>query len=165
MERKITERDVRAATPRFQSKIGAPDGRGCTNWTGSIFVRTGYGKISVGGVQSFLAHRLSYAIRHGAESISGLDVLHKCDNPRCVNPDHLMAGTHTDNMRDCIQKGRGNRQKGEDAHKSKLREFEVLEIRESYSSGGVSIKRLADEYGVHKSTVFEIIKRKIWRHI
>jgi hypothetical protein len=79
--------------------------RGCWLWTASFTGKTHkYGQISVRG-HIWKAHRLAYLL-HNGEIPTGLHVRHTCDNPSCVNPDHLLAGTHQDNMRDAVERGR-----------------------------------------------------------
>lgn len=86
---------------RFWSRV--EKGPDCWVWTGPRGQR-GYGQINVGG-RTLRVHRVSWAMHHGDPG--ELFVCHKCDNPPCVRPDHLFIGTHTDNMRDKISKGRG----------------------------------------------------------
>jgi hypothetical protein len=88
----------------FEKKIKIDPETGCWNWTGFITDK-GYGMFQIGRIQH-LAHRLSYRVHKGA-IVDWLFVCHSCDNRRCVNPDHLWLGTHTDNMQDMIKKGRG----------------------------------------------------------
>lgn len=83
---------------RFVEKTSAND-KGCIE-AGS----KGYAMFSVNGYSTG-AHRVSYAMKHGVTPMT-LDVLHRCDNPRCVNPDHLFLGTHQENMKDKVDKGR-----------------------------------------------------------
>lgn len=90
---------------RFWSKVRKDDG--CWEWTASVN-RRGYGWLHFGGKverKALKAHRVSWEIHNGPIP-DGLWVLHKCDNPRCVRPDHLFLGDRTDNMRDCAAKGR-----------------------------------------------------------
>lgn len=83
---------------------------GCWNWLGGLFKETGYGKFNAGKGENgktitAYAHRVSYEL-HTGPIPEGMQVLHRCDNPRCVRPDHLFLGTQLDNMRDMIAKGR-----------------------------------------------------------
>lgn len=86
---------------RFYSKVSVSDG--CWEWIGSIN-GCGYGSIKHQG-KTLGSHRVSYEL-HKGEIPAGMHVMHKCDNPSCVNPDHLLIGTHADNMRDMYLKNR-----------------------------------------------------------
>jgi hypothetical protein len=88
--------------PRFNARYAISE-TGCWEWTGALNNK-GYGKLCVNGKQIF-AHRASYAL-HVGPIPPGSVICHLCDNPRCVNPDHLFAGTMLDNTRDMIAKGR-----------------------------------------------------------
>jgi len=106
---------------------------GCWIWMGAIWSR-GYGQWSRGAADR-KAHRQSYREYRG-EIPAGLHVLHHCDIPLCVNPDHLFLGTHTDNMRDKIAKGRGNYPKKlprptRKWHTPKIYEFRISRLREA----------------------------------
>ena len=90
-------------------------------------------------------------------------VLHKCDTPACVNPDHLWLGTNTDNMADRSSKRRSAR--GEGHGLAKLTTTQAAEIRAKYAKGGVSQRALADEYSVSQRTVLNIHKNQIWKEI
>lgn len=98
---------------RFTEKYVIDEKTGCWNWTAAKN-NAGYGMIHPGGPKknNVLAHRVSWRLFKGAipihESYHGMCVLHKCDNPGCVNPDHLFLGTNKDNVADCISKGRAN---------------------------------------------------------
>lgn len=87
---------------RFWSKVQKTDG--CWEWTGSRRPK-GYGVFAVNGARRESAHRVAYALFIGPIS-AGFFVCHRCDNPRCVRPDHLFLGTQADNMRDMHAKGR-----------------------------------------------------------
>jgi hypothetical protein len=107
------------------------------------------------------AHRYSYEITFGPIP-EGLSVLHRCDNPPCVNPSHLFLGTTLDNMQDCASKGR--RPKGEGTWNSKLTEKDVINMRILYK-GGWSAKRLATLYGVVPSVAGDAARGKTWKYI
>lgn len=77
---------------------------GCWEFLGATNNK-GYGVMSIGKRPTFLAHCVAYTVCFGPIP-DGLCVCHKCDHPPCVNPDHLFLGTHLDNMRDAIAKGR-----------------------------------------------------------
>ena len=122
-------------------------------------------------------HRISFML-HKGKIPEGLLVCHECDNPSCVNPDHLWLGTNQDNMDDRNRKNRqasGDRHgftkhpetaaKGERNSHSKLTNEAVFEIRKIYSSGNYSQKELSLIYGVGSDEICRIVNRKIWRHI
>lgn len=91
----------RACPDNFWPKV--VKGPECWGWAGAK-TPDGYGKLKTSGHRIY-AHRLSYEIHHGPIPY-GQHVLHRCDNPSCTRPDHLFAGTHSDNMKDCLAKGR-----------------------------------------------------------
>ena len=91
---------------RFWQKVRKTTENGCWLWTAALNEH-GYGVIHKTGMKNGneLAHRYSYML-HGSIKLGELEVCHRCDNPKCVNPRHLFLGSHTDNMRDSIRKGR-----------------------------------------------------------
>lgn len=125
----------------------------------------GYGHVRFGG-RVVRAHRLAYAQAHGLSlsDIAGVVIRHACDNPACVNPDHLLPGSHTDNMRDMRDRGRNRQPKGERNAKAKLTEANVSEIRRRIA-GGETNQAIAKDYGVSPSQISRINTRKIWGHI
>jgi len=129
---------------------------GCWNWT-ECFTRGGYGNISIYGIQT-RAHRVSYAFFKKAIPGS-MFVLHKCDNPSCINPEHLFLGTQQDNMDDMVIKGRQG--KGN----SKLTEEDVKDIRLLLDTTNTTMTRLGEMFGVCANTIGRIHRRKIWRHL
>lgn len=146
---------------RFWTKVAR--GEGCWEWTGAICPTTGYGDFSAGGAGSNVgAHRASYELNIGPIP-PGLFVLHRCDNRRCVRPDHLFLGTQRDNVRDMIAKGRAAKQqlKGEKHPSAKLTEADVLAIRSSTEDR----RTLAEKYGISPATVSDIWRRFTWSHL
>lgn len=145
---------------RFWESVVVADG--CWVWQG-IRDRDGYGvfKSRRNGVRwGMRAHRLAYSIYHGPIN-EGLCVCHTCDNPSCVNPDHLFLGTDEDNRLDKIAKGRA-RGHGGNHPAAKLSDQAARDIRQRYARGGVSQRRLAMTFGVHQSVISKVIRREIW---
>ena len=148
---------------RFWEKVDKSGN--CWEWTGAKSDR-GYGLFRNGDMER--AHRYSYELTYGAIP-AGLNVLHHCDNPGCVRPSHLFAGTHQDNADDRERKNRGNKNyekylKGEDVHTVKLTEADVKEIRRKVAKWGDQTA-IANEYNVTQVTISRIILRKSWKHI
>lgn len=128
------------------SKAAHP--KGCWEWQGSLNDR-GYGRFTVQRKQIF-AHRHSYFLAHGLYP-SRL-CLHSCDNPRCVNPDHLRDGTHQDNHDDMISRGRERHRDGHEHAQAKLSKFDVLFIR-LWRKRRFSLAVLSDVFGVGRTTI------------
>ena len=136
---------------------------GCLLWDLSLSP-LGYGQTSLKG-KPLRAHRLVYHLTNPEDFPleSKLQVCHHCDNPSCVNPDHLFAGTSLDNNRDKKRKGRQHKPKGEKHGCAKLNEKQVLEIREK--SKTKSRTELAKAYGISIWTVYDINSRRSWSHL
>ena len=122
----------------------------------------GYGMLQVNG-KATLAHRISYEI-HKGEIPEGMCVLHSCDNPGCVNPEHLHLGTQKDNARERSERKRSGDIRGEKNGRSKLTQQQVLEIIEKYKSGWIQCD-LAQEYGVNQGRISSIVTKRSWKHI
>ena len=143
------------------------DGSGCHIYTGRKNVH-GYGSLpSIKKNGNVMAHRFSYEIYKGPIPL-GMIVCHSCDNPPCVNPDHLWLGTCKDNNEDRAIKGRSCKNpkmsKGRDHYYAKLTENDVVEIRKRRMSGE-DLLSIANSYGVRKQTVWGIVKRRAWKHV
>lgn len=135
---------------------------GCWLWTGHL-IKHGYGRFNCYGSQ-FSAHRISWELHFGVIP-DGLFVLHKCDNPSCVRPEHLFVGTQADNVRDMTKKGRAHKASGEDHASVKLTWKKVRSIRERYAAGGISVRQLAREHGLTNGAMWQAIREKTWKEI
>lgn len=164
-------------TSRFFSKVAKSDG--CWLWT-STRDRKGYGRFTVERVRMpdgsirfkrTGAHRFSYEFHVGpipsGPGFHGTCVLHRCDNPSCVRPDHLFLGTNADNVRDMDAKGRrvNGQLRGSKHHAAILNEEQVREIVVAHRVRGVSQSQLGRDYGVSHSTINHIFTGRIWTHL
>lgn len=145
------------------SKLSTP----CIEHTGyTRTVGTPYGIVKLKGKQ-YLAHRWSYCEHRGIpiEDIQGKVVLHMCDNPKCVNPLHLVVGTQADNMYDMRNKGRA--QRGVDRPHAKLKPADVLYAREVYRPRHpqYGLTPLAKKFGVSLPVLHNAITGKRWNYL
>lgn len=140
-----------------------PEHGRCWHWKGALV--GGYGMIMYRG-KTTGAHRMSYRLHFGPIS-DGIMVLHKCDNPRCVNPAHLFLGSRADNNADRERKGRGGDHRGLKNGRAILTEEQVRYIRSRYrrnaKKGGVA--ELAHELGVNVCVVSAVARGATWRHV
>jgi hypothetical protein len=147
---------------RFWKKVVCLIGKdGCWEWTGSIQT-AGYGTIRVGG-RTLQAHRVSFEMHNGRALAASDLVCHRCDNRKCVNPDHLWIGSVGMNNADRHAKGRsrGARFPGASNPMSKLTENDIREIRSCSSN----LSDTARRYGIAFGTVSDIRLRKTWKHV
>jgi hypothetical protein len=167
---------------RFMQHVAVRAVGECWEWQASTDGR--YGDVFWEG-RTQKAHRVSWMLHRGPIP-DGLLVLHGCDNPPCVNPNHLFLGTQSVNIRDCTRKGRngahrhpdrlatGDRNgththphrvlRGSSNVSAKLTEERVREIRSDYARG-IRRKYLAVMHGVSKSTIDNITKGRLWKHV
>jgi len=134
----------------------------CWVWTGAKSTKFGYGSMGgAPGQKGIKTHRLSWEIHYG-QIPNELWVLHKCDNPPCVNPSHLFLGDASDNAKDAASKGRTLQ--GVRHPDTPFNESDIIEIRRRFSSG-VSQHQLAREHNVSHMTIWQIVNDWTWRHL
>jgi antitoxin component HigA of HigAB toxin-antitoxin module len=139
-----------AVRARIFSKIKIEDdAQACWPWTGSANGK-GYGAVCINGKRR-AAHRVVYEICNGPIP-PGLEIRHTCDNPGCVNPAHLLVGTHSQNMRDMSERGRTGGMILSDA--------DVFEVRRLYLQCAVKQSDLASRFGVSKSAISSVVRGK-----
>lgn len=125
--------------------------------------KDGYGVMRILG-KKVRMHRHSYRLHFG-EIPSGLSVLHRCDNPSCVNPDHLFGGTAAENAADRHAKGRDATPTGESNARAKLTEADVYAIRSLWAAGGWTKVALAKRFGVSDVAILNAITGRSWGHL
>lgn len=137
---------------------------GCFEWQNAKSPH-GYGVARYNG-RNFLTHRLSLALYTQTPVVSDLDALHSCDNPPCINPEHLRWGNAAENARDMVMRGRQNHpdRRGSKHNMAKLDEQKVLEIKELFISE-LSNAAIARLYGVTKDNIWCIRHGKTWTHL
>jgi hypothetical protein len=146
---------------RRLDKLSVADAEtGCINFTGSRD-NCGYGRLSYKG-RARLSHRVAFE-EYVSPIPDGMQVLHKCDNPSCVNPSHLFLGTVDDNMADMKAKGRGRGPRGTGCHLTKLRPDQAYAIRWRALSGGEKHKHIAADFGVTRKNVGAIGRFETWQ--
>lgn len=133
---------------------------GCWEWTGSVRP-AGYGVIQLGrrGEGTEDVHRVSWRLANGDPGDKF--VCHRCDNRRCVRPNHLFLGTNADNMRDAANKGRMSR--GIHRYNAKLNPRRVREIRAM--AGVLLLWQLAANYGVSEAAIRKVLRGATWKHV
>lgn len=161
----LSEKDIE----KFWKYVDKKSDDECWEWK-AYKDTNGYGILRI-NPKTYRAHRISWVLHYGeipaCDSYHGMCVLHRCDNPACVNPHHLFLGTHKDNMGDMRDKGRGVTPdaKGERQGSHKLTEEEVKEIREKYIPLVYTQRMLAAEYGVVRETIHAVLTRRNWKHV
>jgi hypothetical protein len=144
---------------RFLRRLIIGDEDDCWLWTGATNDK-GYGQVY--NVDRLVyTHRLAYQFAHGVELKSNQIVRHTCDTPSCCNPKHLILGTKKDNSDDMYRRGRNVNVVGERNGKSKLTAVQAVQIKEMLKMG-ISIRKIADAYGVTHGAIQAISSGKTW---
>ena len=150
--------DPKRISKRFWEKVDKDSE--CWNWQGCKLPK-GYGQFSY-KLKTEQSHRVSWMIHFG-DIPDGMHVLHHCDNPGCVRPDHLFIGTNADNKQDMMNKNR--QAKGSRLPHTILSENDITEIRELYKTNKYTQKQLGEMFSVDQSNICRIINRSYWKHI
>lgn len=145
---------------RFWDKVNIRKLDDCWEWQGGK--RNNYGRFWFRD-KDWMAHRASYTIIFG-EIPEGMHVCHHCDNPPCVNPNHLFVGTNSDNLLDASRKFDNLARRGEAHGNSKLTSTEVEEIRELFGTGLYMKTELGKMFGVYDTLIGRIIRGEAWKH-
>jgi predicted XRE-type DNA-binding protein len=163
---------------RFWSKVNILDDEHCWDWVAGKNQK-GYGEFKIDG-SMYRANRVSWIICNSNEIPDGMIICHKCDNPSCVNPNHLFLGTHSENMVDMTKKDSAakgmynganthpeNRPSpaGEINGRSKLKETDVEKILIMYHEDNKSQFEISENFGVSESTISLIVNGKTWKNI
>jgi hypothetical protein len=156
----------KSVTERFEERYIPEPNSGCWLWLGWLDPK-GYGRFWDNG-RSDRAHRFSYRRDRGAEIPDGIYVCHRCDNPTCVNPEHLFLGTPQENQQDSIAKGRHvtvkegvDYARGVRQRNAKLADADVIEIRKRT----LTRREAAAKYGVSVNTIRMIHLGRAWKHV
>lgn len=154
----LSESDVN----RFYSKVAiTANSNKCWEWLGGKR-RRGYGRFSVNHTLNLISHRVSYFLSTRIDPI-GYVVAHRCDNPGCVNPNHLFHTSNQGNMDDMKMKKRHHAPSGELHGGSRLTVDDVSEIKKLYKSG-ISQRKIANMYGYCQQGISRIVLNKNWKH-
>lgn len=137
----------------------------CWKWQGDKN-KKGYGVFTINNGQNWLpAPKISFMIAHNfgiAEIPNSIVIRHTCNNPTCVNPHHLLLGTHKDNAQDRLKAGGYDCVRGENNCKAKLTQDQVKDIRAKWDTGKYTKHKLANDYGVTTGEIWRIVLNKTW---
>ena len=156
-------RSFEQSCERFSDFVAMIPFHSCWEWTGRYCgpIKSRYGNFW-NGKKSERAHRFSWRMHHG-EIPSGMDVLHRCDNMMCVNPDHLFLGTKKDNAMDMAAKGRSTR--GQKNAMAKLSDDAANDVVLAIGRGIETQKEIASRHGISREMVSRIKRGLAWRHL
>jgi hypothetical protein len=156
---RLTEKDKK----RFFDKVKKT--KGCWEWIASKN-QYGYGHFWINKFLFLASHRISWMI-HNGKIPKGICVLHHCDNPSCVRPDHLWLGTKGDNAIDMVRKGRNKYGdvRGEKNGCAKLVKKQILKIKKLWITKKFIQKELAKNFGISQQQISRILNRNRWKHV
>ena len=146
---------------RFWNKVDIRGKDECWNWTAAKN-KLGYGFVMYNRVCT-QAYRVAWVLTYGG-SIHDVYLCHKCNNPSCVNPKHLYAGSHAENMRDKVAAGTARGLIGSKNPKAKLSERDVVKIKRELSRG-VLVSKIANEYHIGWNAIWRIKRGIYWGHV
>lgn len=132
----------------------------CWIWQ-RTFVNHGYGQIQLGG-KRYRAHRLAWQLANGHPPAVDLEILHSCDNPSCINPNHLSEGTHKQNMAEALERRR--LKVGSECSWTDLTEVDIIKIRQLLADGSTG-RAVARMYNMSEPAISEIKNRRKWKHV
>jgi hypothetical protein len=148
---------------KFWSNVDKKSKEECWMWRGNQSTR--YGNIGY-KYKNYRPHRFSYMIHNGLDSIpEGMCVCHKCDQPFCVNPDHLFLGTQLENIEDKVKKNRCQHMKCETNGNAKLKNEDVYNIREMYADHLHTQKELGEIFDMSEEMIGLIVRGKYWQEV
>jgi len=147
---------------RFWQKVDKRSDDECWEWTASTNIH-GYGQLWIRNT-FIVASRASWIV-HFSYIPDGLCVCHRCDNRKCVNPNHLFLGTHQDNSNDMKKKGRSLNQKGENNHATKLTDNDILNVRKMWVSGKHRQKEIMGIFNLSRVSLWRIISYRTWKSV
>jgi hypothetical protein len=136
------------------------DATRCWLW-GHTTTKAGYGQVQIAHSRHY-AHRIAWQLANGRPANASLEILHSCDTPQCVNPEHLQEGTHADNLNEASARDR--MQKGADRHNTSLTDETVREIRQALANGKTG-QWVSQTYNIAPMTVSKIKHRQTWKHV
>jgi hypothetical protein len=148
---------------RFWSNVDKESDGKCWLWTGKTN-DAGYGIFTVGNRQS-RAHRIAWQLHHARQVPEGMLIRHRCDVRACVNPEHLVAGSHSDNNADAVRRQRRSAVKGEASPNAKLTAEKVQWARQQWESGLATKAELARQLNVGPTTIHAALLRQSWAHV
>ncbi len=155
LTRIVLDSDARAnLEARYWPKVDRRAADECWEWKAKAVHSYGYGRMTAGRHVHLKAHQIGWALKNGPIP-EGMSILHRCDNPKCCNPDHLFLGTQLDNMGDAKRKGRMSKPPvrfGEAHHNAKRRDDQIAAIRADKRSAS----KVALDYGVGASTIYRV---------